>query len=80
MSDHPEKLSDLHPEIGDIKPDDIIKGRMFRNQLIREAAQRGNVIALQSELLHEQAKSMGIDVTYSEDLDDDDMDSSGGIF
>ncbi len=72
-----EKLSDIDINTHGFTQDDIIRDRIARKEAIAEAATRGNKICQESERMDALAKSYGIDVTYSEDLDDDDM---GGIF
>jgi len=74
MSDErPEKLSDIDINVHGFTSDDVIQGRKARNEMIREAAIRGNELCIQSEWLDAQARSMGLDITYDEDLDDLDL-------
>jgi len=68
-----EKLNDIDINVHGFTQQDVIDGRIARNELIREGALRGDRIYLMSEWLHSEAKAMGIDVTYNEDLDEDDL-------
>ena len=72
-----EKLSDIDINTHGFTQDDIINDRLARKEAIKEGAIRGNRLCLASEALDAVARDYGIDVTYSEDLDEDDM---GGIF
>jgi hypothetical protein len=71
--ERPEKLSDININVHGFTADDVIEGRKARNELIRDAALRGCRICIESEWLHAEARMMGIDVTYNEELDDDDL-------
>lgn len=73
MSDELQNLSDINIHLHGFTQDDVIEGRHIRNEWIHQAATNGNRICLESERLFLEAKLMGIDVTYTEDLDDDDL-------
>ncbi len=74
---HPEKLQDININTHGFTADDVIQDRLARQSAIREGAIRGNRLCMASESLDALAREYGIDATYSEDLDEDDM---GGMF
>lgn len=74
-SEMPEKLSDIDLKVHGFTADDIINERKAKNKAIKEAALRGNRIALMSVELDNIAKSYGIDMDYHEDITDDDSES-----
>lgn len=73
MSDEPQTLSDLNLELDGLTADDVIEGRKARQQLIAAAARRGNRTCQMSMNLDSLARQYGVDVNYSEDLDEEDM-------
>ena len=76
MNDEPQRLSDIDINVHGFTVQDVIEGRKARNELIRDAANHGNRICLESERLFAEAKQFGVDVTYDEDLDDEDISQS----
>lgn len=76
MEDEPQKLSDIDVNVHGFTASDVIEGRKARNEMIREGANKGSRICLESERLFAEAKQFGIDVTYNEDLDDEDISQS----
>lgn len=72
-----KKLSDIRLETDGFTQEDVINDRLARQESIKEAANRGNWIALESLRMDALAREYGVDVTYSEDLDEEDM---GGMY
>lgn len=73
----PEKLSDFdNPDFG-TKSDDVVNLRKFKSKVIRKSAAKGNKLALMAENLDLEARKMGINSDYIEDLDSEDF---GGMY
>lgn len=73
MNEQPEKLSDIDINVHGFTEDDVIECHIARNEMIRQGARRGNWFCEQSQYLDAIAKNHGIDVTYNEELDDEDL-------
>jgi len=70
---HEERLSDIDINVHGCTQEDIINNRKAGNELVRQAAIRGNKIAQATEWLVAEARAYGIDSTYDEELDDFDV-------
>lgn len=73
MSDQPEKLSDLDVNVHGFTADDVIANRKAAMNLVRRQAERGDPLALQTMWLDAQARAMGLNMDYAEELDDEDI-------
>ncbi len=73
MSDRPEKLSDIDVNVHGLTADDVIANRKAAMKLVREQAMRGDPVCAQTMWLDAEAKAMGINADYAEDLDDEDL-------
>ncbi len=71
--DYPEKLSDIHIELHGFTQEDVIQNRKAGMELVRQAAIKGNQICLQTMWLDAEARQMGINMDYDENLTDEDL-------
>ena len=71
--DRPEKLSDVNIHLHGYTQDDVINNRKAAINLVKDAAIKGDTICLQTMWLDAQAKQLGIDMDYSEELDEEDL-------
>lgn len=71
--ENPEKLSDIDINLHGFTADDVIENRKAAMELVKDQAIKGDKICLQTMWLDTQAKSMGIDMNYDENLDEDDL-------
>ena len=67
---NPETLSEISFEVDGFTADDVIKDRLARSAMIREGAMRGNQICIESESLDAEARLLGVDMDYDENLDE----------
>ena len=72
MSDPPEKLSDIDVNVHGFTAADVIKNRKAAMELVRAKAIRGDPVCLQTMWLDAEARAMGINMDYDEDLDAED--------
>ena len=73
MSERPEKLSDIDVNVHGFTADDVIANRKAGMKLVGERAIQGDPLCLQTMWLDAQARAMGINMDYAEDLDDEDL-------
>ena len=73
MSDTPERLSDIDVNVHGFTADDVIANRKAAMDLVRRQAERGDSLALQTMWLDAQARAMGLNMDYAEELDEDDL-------
>ncbi len=73
MPNEPEKLSDIDINVNGFTADDVIKNRQSAMDLVRAKAIRGDLICLQTMWLDSQARELGINMDYAEDLDEYDL-------
>ena len=71
QEDKPEKLSEIDVNIHGYTSDDVIENRKAAMKLVEQQAIKGDEIALKTMWLDTQAKLMGKNMDYDEDLDDD---------
>lgn len=73
MFNPPEKLSDIDPRVHGITQDDIIKNRQAAMELVEECAKRGDPLCSKVLSLDKEAKAMGLNMTYAEELTEEDL-------